>query len=47
MIRTPLLLALAALAALGARAVRPIDLPLDGLGDDADAWLDELTERNA
>ena len=47
MIRTPLLLALAALAVAGARALRPVPLDLDGLSADAPAWLDQLVERNA
>ena len=48
MIRTPLLLALAALALVqSARALRPIAVDLGTLADDVPAWLDELTERNA
>ena len=46
MTRIPLLLALAALAAAATLAARPLDVPLDGFSDDADAWLDQLAERN-
>ena len=48
MIRTPLLLALAALALVqGARVLRPVDVDLSTLADDAPAWLAELTDRDA
>ena len=48
MIRTPLLLALAALALVQcARALRPLQVDLSTLAADAPAWLAELTDRDA
>lgn len=47
MTRTTLLLTLAVAASVPIRrALRPIVIDLDRLGDDAPRWLAELTERN-